>query len=120
MPALPLMDIPENFLSFFWRAAALVAAQCAKVAEAAGATRDQVAAAVRAAVAATDASNVITLTAAAATCKSSRPARDMFETRTKIIFLTGFCVNLIDSAAWRGGPAGSARRQRAAWAERTR
>ncbi|XP_015636942.1 VAN3-binding protein [Oryza sativa Japonica Group] len=48
-------------------AAALVAAQCAKVAEAAGATRDQVAAAVNAAVAATDASNVITLTAAAAT-----------------------------------------------------
>ncbi|XP_040379516.1 VAN3-binding protein isoform X2 [Oryza brachyantha] len=48
-------------------AAALVAAQCAKVAEAAGATRDQVAAAVNAAMAATDASNVITLTAAAAT-----------------------------------------------------
>uniref|UniRef100_A0A0D9W6R0 PH domain-containing protein n=1 Tax=Leersia perrieri TaxID=77586 RepID=A0A0D9W6R0_9ORYZ len=48
-------------------AAALVAAQCAKVAEAAGATREQVAAAVNAAVAATDASNVITLTAAAAT-----------------------------------------------------
>ncbi|KAL5215127.1 hypothetical protein ABZP36_004279 [Zizania latifolia] len=48
-------------------AAALVAAQCAKVAEAAGATRDQIAAAVNAAVAATDASNVITLTAAAAT-----------------------------------------------------
>ncbi|KAG8065181.1 hypothetical protein GUJ93_ZPchr0004g39115 [Zizania palustris] len=49
-------------------AAALVAAQCAMVAEAAGATRDQIAAAVNAAVAATDASNVITLTAAAATC----------------------------------------------------
>ncbi|PUZ47841.1 hypothetical protein GQ55_7G198300 [Panicum hallii var. hallii] len=48
-------------------AAALVAAQCAKVAEAAGATRDQVAAAVDAARASTDASNVITLTAAAAT-----------------------------------------------------
>uniref|UniRef100_A0ACD5V6F0 Uncharacterized protein n=1 Tax=Avena sativa TaxID=4498 RepID=A0ACD5V6F0_AVESA len=48
-------------------AAALVAAQCAKVAEAAGATREQVAAAVGAAVASTDASNVITLTAAAAT-----------------------------------------------------
>ncbi|KAJ1271731.1 hypothetical protein BS78_06G148700 [Paspalum vaginatum] len=48
-------------------AAALVAAQCAKVAEAAGATRDQLAAAVDAARASTDASNVITLTAAAAT-----------------------------------------------------
>ncbi|RLM64392.1 hypothetical protein C2845_PM16G11970 [Panicum miliaceum] len=48
-------------------AAALVAAQCAKVAEVAGATPDQVAAAVDAARASTDASNVITLTAAAAT-----------------------------------------------------
>ncbi|XP_062226070.1 VAN3-binding protein-like [Phragmites australis] len=48
-------------------AATLVAEQCAKVAEAAGATRDQIAAAVAAAVASTDAGNVITLTAAAAT-----------------------------------------------------
>jgi hypothetical protein len=49
-------------------AAALVAAQCARVAEAAGASRDQVAAAVDAARASTDDSSVITLTAAAATC----------------------------------------------------
>ncbi|XP_066349909.1 VAN3-binding protein [Miscanthus floridulus] len=48
-------------------AAALVAAQCAKVAEAAGASRDQVAAAVDSARASTEASSVITLTAAAAT-----------------------------------------------------
>ncbi|NP_001335056.1 uncharacterized protein LOC100502080 [Zea mays] len=48
-------------------AAALVAAQCARVAEAAGASRDQVAAAVDAARASTDDSSVITLTAAAAT-----------------------------------------------------
>jgi hypothetical protein len=49
-------------------AAALVSEQCAKVAEAAGATRDQVSAAVDATRASTDAGNVFTLTAAAATC----------------------------------------------------
>ncbi|KAK3142175.1 hypothetical protein QOZ80_4BG0343270 [Eleusine coracana subsp. coracana] len=48
-------------------AAALVAEQCARVAEAAGASRDQVSAAVGAARASTDAGNVFTLTAAAAT-----------------------------------------------------
>uniref|UniRef100_A0A804ME15 VAN3-binding protein-like auxin canalisation domain-containing protein n=1 Tax=Zea mays TaxID=4577 RepID=A0A804ME15_MAIZE len=53
-------------------AAALVAAQCAKAAEAAGASRGQVAAAVDAARASTDAGSVITLTAAAATSLACR------------------------------------------------
>ncbi|ONK69676.1 uncharacterized protein A4U43_C05F25560 [Asparagus officinalis] len=48
-------------------AAALIAAQCAQVAEAAGARKDQLASAIDAATTATDASNIITLTAAAAT-----------------------------------------------------
>ncbi|KAJ0965689.1 hypothetical protein J5N97_026827 [Dioscorea zingiberensis] len=48
-------------------AAALVAAQCAQVAEAVGAKREQVETAISAAITATDKSNIITLTAAAAT-----------------------------------------------------
>ncbi|XP_020082827.1 VAN3-binding protein-like [Ananas comosus] len=48
-------------------AAALVAAQCAHVAEATGAKREQLNSAVNAAMTATDANNIITLTAAAAT-----------------------------------------------------
>lgn len=49
-------------------AAALVAAQCAQVAEAVGAKREQLESAISAAITATDKSNIITLTAAAATC----------------------------------------------------
>ncbi|CAL9083622.1 unnamed protein product [Musa textilis] len=48
-------------------AAALVAAQCAQVAEAVGAKREQLSSAINEAVTVTDASNIITLTAAAAT-----------------------------------------------------
>ncbi|KAH7674884.1 Pleckstrin-like plant domain-containing protein [Dioscorea alata] len=48
-------------------AAALVAAQCAQVAEAVGAKREQLESAISAAITATDKSNIITLTAAAAT-----------------------------------------------------
>uniref|UniRef100_A0A804L278 Uncharacterized protein n=1 Tax=Musa acuminata subsp. malaccensis TaxID=214687 RepID=A0A804L278_MUSAM len=48
-------------------AAALVAAQCAQVAEAAGAKREQISSAIDAAATATDAANIFTLTAAAAT-----------------------------------------------------
>lgn len=51
-------------------AAALVAAQCAHVAEATGAKREQLNSAVNAAMTATDANNIITLTAAAATCNA--------------------------------------------------
>lgn len=95
-------------------AAALVAAQCAKVAEAAGATRDQVAAAVNAAVAATDASNVITLTAAAATCKPSRPAGDVSRcdmvpknSDHEIIYMRVELTALRGAAALRGRRGGS-------------
>lgn len=49
-------------------AAALVAAQCVQVAEAVGAKKEQIASAINSAVAATDANNILTLTAAAATC----------------------------------------------------
>ncbi|XP_010914065.4 VAN3-binding protein isoform X1 [Elaeis guineensis] len=48
-------------------AAALVAQQCAQVAEAVGAKHEQLTSAINAAMTATDASNIITLTAAAAT-----------------------------------------------------
>ncbi|RWW85627.1 hypothetical protein BHE74_00005674 [Ensete ventricosum] len=48
-------------------AAALVAARCAHVAEAAGAKREQISSAIDAAATATDAANIFTLTAAAAT-----------------------------------------------------
>ncbi|WOK96307.1 VAN3-binding protein-like isoform X1 [Canna indica] len=48
-------------------AAALVAAQCAHVAEAAGAKREQISSAINGAVTATDAADIFTLTAAAAT-----------------------------------------------------
>ncbi|URE31269.1 hypothetical protein MUK42_05248 [Musa troglodytarum] len=53
-------------------AAALVAAQCAHVAEAAGAKREQISSAIDAAATATDAANVFTLTAAAATCTTTQ------------------------------------------------
>lgn len=49
-------------------AAALVAQQCAQVAEAVGAKHEQLTSAINAAITATDANNIITLTAAAATC----------------------------------------------------
>ncbi|WOL06450.1 hypothetical protein Cni_G15184 [Canna indica] len=48
-------------------AAALVAAQCAQVAQAVGANRGQLSSAINEAITTTDASNIITLTAAAAT-----------------------------------------------------
>ncbi|RWV82485.1 hypothetical protein GW17_00056014 [Ensete ventricosum] len=54
-------------------AAALVAAQCAQVAEAVGAKREQLSSAINEAVTVTDASNIITLTAAAATCNLNSP-----------------------------------------------
>ncbi|THU52124.1 hypothetical protein C4D60_Mb10t00700 [Musa balbisiana] len=53
-------------------AAALVAAQCAQVAEAAGAKREQISSAIDAAATATDAANIFTLTAAAATCTTTQ------------------------------------------------
>ncbi|KAJ4801845.1 auxin canalization protein (DUF828) [Rhynchospora pubera] len=62
-------------------AAALVAAQCVQVAEAVGAKKEQIASAINSAVAATDANNILTLTAAAATslrgaaALRSRPCR---------------------------------------------
>ncbi|URD98372.1 Leucine rich repeat N-terminal domain [Musa troglodytarum] len=59
-------SIKENAVA---SAAALVAAQCAQVAEAVGAKREQLSSAINEAVTVTDASNIITLTAAAATCK---------------------------------------------------
>lgn len=51
-------------------AAALVAAQCAKVAEAMGAKREQLGRAIGSAMSGTNASDILTLTAAAATCKT--------------------------------------------------
>lgn len=54
-------------------AAALIAAQCVQVAEAGGAKQDQLASAIDAATTAADAGNIITLTAAAATCIASFP-----------------------------------------------
>lgn len=49
-------------------AAALVAAQCAKVAEAMGAKREQLSSVIGSAISGTTASEMVTLTAAAATC----------------------------------------------------
>lgn len=49
-------------------AAALVAAQCAKVAEAMGAKQEQLNSSIGSAMAGTSASDILTLTAAAATC----------------------------------------------------
>lgn len=49
-------------------AAALVAAQCAKVAEAMGAKREQLSSVIGSAISGTRASEIVTLTAAAATC----------------------------------------------------
>lgn len=54
-------------------AAALLAAQCAQVAETVGAKREQLSSAINEAVTVTDASNIITLTAAAATCNLNSP-----------------------------------------------
>lgn len=51
-------------------AAALVAAQCAQVAEAMGAKREQLSNVIRSAMSSTSASDVLTLTAAATTCKA--------------------------------------------------
>jgi hypothetical protein len=51
-------------------AAALVAAQCAKVAEAMGAKREQLGSLIGSAMCGTNASDILTLTAAAATCKT--------------------------------------------------
>ena len=51
-------------------AAALVAAQCAKVAEAMGAKREQLSSVIGSAMSGTNASDILTLTAAAATCKT--------------------------------------------------
>jgi len=59
----------------------LVAAQCAKVAEAAGASRDEVSSAVHAARASTDAGRVITLTMATATCMSRHGVGDVEQAR---------------------------------------
>lgn len=50
-------------------AAALVAAQCAKVAEAMGAKREQLSTVIGSAISGTSASEIVTLTASAATCK---------------------------------------------------
>lgn len=50
-------------------AAALVAAQCAQVAEAMGAKHDELSSVIASATACTSASDIVTLTAAAATCK---------------------------------------------------
>lgn len=49
-------------------AAALVAAQCAKVAEAMGAKKEQLSSVIGSAMSGTSASDILTLTAAAATC----------------------------------------------------
>lgn len=54
-------------------AAALVAAQCAKVAEAMGAKREQLSTVMGSAMSGTTASDVLTLTAAAKTCKTYLP-----------------------------------------------
>jgi hypothetical protein len=50
-------------------AAALVAAKCAQVAEAMGAKREQLSSAIGSAMSGTNASDIVTLTAAATTCK---------------------------------------------------
>lgn len=50
-------------------AAALVAAQCAQVAQAMGAKREQLSSVIGSAMSSTTASDILTLTAAAATCK---------------------------------------------------
>ena len=50
-------------------AAALVAAQCAQVAEAMGAKKEQLSSAICSAMTGTSASDILTLTAAASTCK---------------------------------------------------
>lgn len=50
-------------------AAALVAAQCAKVAEAMGAKKEQLSSVIGSAMTSTSASDILTLTAAATTCK---------------------------------------------------
>lgn len=50
-------------------AAALVAAQCAKVAEGMGAKREQLGSAISSAMSGTSANDILTLTAAATTCK---------------------------------------------------
>lgn len=56
-------------------AAALVAAQCAKVAEAMGAKREQLSSLIGSAMSGTNASDhILTLTAAAATCKTIYPS----------------------------------------------
>lgn len=51
-------------------AAALVAAQCAQVAEAMGAKREQLSSVIGSAMSGTSASDILTLTAAATTCKN--------------------------------------------------
>lgn len=51
-------------------AAALVAAQCAKVAEAMGAKREQLSSVIGSAMSGTSSSDILTLTAAATTCKT--------------------------------------------------
>lgn len=52
-------------------AAALVAAQCAKVAEGMGAKKEQLSSVISSAMSGTSASDILTFTAAATTCKSS-------------------------------------------------
>jgi hypothetical protein len=59
-------------------AAALVAAQCAKVAEAMGAKREQLSSLIGSAMSGTNASDILTLTAAAATCKTIYPPPVVF------------------------------------------
>lgn len=59
-------------------AAALVAAQCAQVAEAVGAKREEISSAINEAVTARDASNIITLTAATATCIHTIPCNSIY------------------------------------------
>lgn len=54
-------------------AAALVAAQCAQVAEAMGAKRDQISSVIGSAMTGTSASDILTLTAAATTCNDFSP-----------------------------------------------
>lgn len=53
-------------------AAALVAAQCAKVAEAMGAKREQLSSVIGSAISGTTANEIVTLTAAAATCMNNK------------------------------------------------
>lgn len=54
-------------------AAALVAAQCAKVAEAMGAKREQLSGVIGSAISGTSTGEIVTLTAAAATCNENYP-----------------------------------------------